>query len=120
MSNYNNSASSSNAKPPIPAHFQAPLPIASTQNKDYNPTYVAPSPLFMTGVPGTFGAGWDGNGPGSFQSGSGGGQHPDGGGHSGPSYETAKQIATLQSRLDRKLGPEYVSQRAGPGGKSWF
>ncbi|KAL9084762.1 MAG: hypothetical protein Q9159_005047 [Coniocarpon cinnabarinum] len=29
---------------------------------------------------------------------------------------TAIEIATLQSRLDRQLGPEYISTRAGPGG----
>jgi DNA repair and recombination protein RAD52 len=29
---------------------------------------------------------------------------------------TAQEIATLQSRLDRQLGPEYISSRAGPGG----
>ncbi|KAI1340396.1 hypothetical protein F5Y15DRAFT_415285 [Xylariaceae sp. FL0016] len=29
---------------------------------------------------------------------------------------TAKQIATLQSRLEKQLGPEYLSSRAGPSG----
>ncbi|KAK4199339.1 putative DNA repair and recombination protein [Triangularia verruculosa] len=29
---------------------------------------------------------------------------------------TAQQIATLQSKLDKQLGPEYLSVRAGPGG----
>lgn len=29
---------------------------------------------------------------------------------------TAQDIATLQSRLDRQLGPEYISTRPGPGG----
>ena len=29
---------------------------------------------------------------------------------------TAKQVATLQSRLDRQLGPEYISTRPGAGG----
>jgi len=29
---------------------------------------------------------------------------------------TAQEIATLQSRLDKRLGPEYVSTRSGPGG----
>ena len=119
MSHYNNNhastSSASSSKPPVPDHFKAPLPVSNTAAKDYNPTYVAPSPMIMTGQPGTFGAGWDGNGPGSFGS----QQHPshDDGHHAGPSYETARQIATLQSRLDRKLGPEYVSQRAGPGGE---
>jgi DNA repair and recombination protein RAD52 len=32
------------------------------------------------------------------------------------SEETAKKIASLQAKLDRKLGPEYISQRPGPGG----
>ncbi|KAF9528629.1 recombination protein Rad52 [Crepidotus variabilis] len=32
------------------------------------------------------------------------------------SEETAKKIATLQVKLNRKLGPEYISQRPGPGG----
>ena len=32
------------------------------------------------------------------------------------SEETAKRIATLQAKLDKKLGPEYISQRPGPGG----
>jgi DNA repair and recombination protein RAD52 len=30
---------------------------------------------------------------------------------------TAQEIATLQSRLERKLGPEYISSRAGPSGQ---
>ncbi|GJN70748.1 DNA repair protein rad52 [Purpureocillium lilacinum] len=29
---------------------------------------------------------------------------------------TAKQIATISSKLDKQLGPEYISSRAGPGG----
>ena len=29
---------------------------------------------------------------------------------------TAKRIATLQAKLNKKLGPEYISQRPGPGG----
>lgn len=29
---------------------------------------------------------------------------------------TAKQIATLQAKLNKRLGPEYISQRPGPGG----
>ena len=29
---------------------------------------------------------------------------------------TAKEIATLSSRLDKKLGPEYISARPGAGG----
>ncbi|KAH8103106.1 RAD52 DNA repair protein [Cristinia sonorae] len=32
------------------------------------------------------------------------------------SEDTAKKIATLQAKLDRKLGPEFISQRPGPGG----
>lgn len=30
---------------------------------------------------------------------------------------TAKEIATLQSRLDKKLGPEYISSRPGAAGQ---
>ena len=30
---------------------------------------------------------------------------------------TAQEIAILQSRLDKQLGPEYISSRAGPGGQ---
>ncbi|EGE85669.2 RAD52 DNA repair protein RADC [Blastomyces dermatitidis ATCC 18188] len=29
---------------------------------------------------------------------------------------TAQEIATLQSRLEKRLGPEYISSRQGPGG----
>jgi len=29
---------------------------------------------------------------------------------------TAQEIATLQSRLEKQLGPEYISSRSGPGG----
>lgn len=29
---------------------------------------------------------------------------------------TAQEIATLQSRLEKQLGPEYISSRAGPSG----
>lgn len=32
------------------------------------------------------------------------------------SQESAKKIAELQAKLNRKLGPEYISQRPGPGG----
>ena len=32
------------------------------------------------------------------------------------SEESAKKIATLQAKLDKRLGPEYISQRPGPGG----
>ncbi|KAJ8508286.1 hypothetical protein ONZ45_g9417 [Pleurotus djamor] len=32
------------------------------------------------------------------------------------SEATASRIATLQAKLNQKLGPEYVSQRPGPGG----
>lgn len=33
-------------------------------------------------------------------------------------YEyTAQEIATLQSRLEKQLGPEYISSRAGPSGQ---
>ena len=32
------------------------------------------------------------------------------------SEATAKKIATLQAKLNQKLGPEYISQRPGPGG----
>ncbi|CAD6500125.1 BgTH12-04228, partial [Blumeria graminis f. sp. triticale] len=30
---------------------------------------------------------------------------------------TAQEIATLQARLEKKLGPEYLSSRSGPGGQ---
>lgn len=30
---------------------------------------------------------------------------------------TAQEIATLQSRLEKQLGPEYISNRAGPSGQ---
>ncbi|KAG9313572.1 hypothetical protein JVU11DRAFT_5901 [Chiua virens] len=33
---------------------------------------------------------------------------------------TAKNIATLQAKLNKKLGPEYISQRPGPGGGPKF
>jgi DNA repair and recombination protein RAD52 len=32
------------------------------------------------------------------------------------SEATAAKIAQLQTKLDQKLGPEYISQRPGPGG----
>lgn len=37
------------------------------------------------------------------------------------SLATAQHIATLQAKLDKRLGPEYISQRPGGGGtlKSW-
>lgn len=34
----------------------------------------------------------------------------------GLSQYSAEQIASLQARLSRKLGPEYIAQRPGPGG----
>ena len=30
---------------------------------------------------------------------------------------SAQEVATLQSRLEKQLGPEYISSRQGPGGK---
>jgi DNA repair and recombination protein RAD52 len=33
------------------------------------------------------------------------------------SLYTAQEIATLQSRLEKQLGPEYISARAGPSGQ---
>lgn len=33
------------------------------------------------------------------------------------SQYTAQEIATLQSRLEKQLGPEYISSRAGPSGQ---
>ncbi|KAF4625108.1 hypothetical protein G7Y89_g13059 [Cudoniella acicularis] len=33
---------------------------------------------------------------------------------------TAQDIATLQSRLEKQLGPEYISNRAGPGGQKVY
>ncbi|KAI6896158.1 recombination protein Rad52 [Hortaea werneckii] len=33
-----------------------------------------------------------------------------------PNSYTAREIATLQSRLDKQLGPEYISTRPGAGG----
>ena len=33
------------------------------------------------------------------------------------SAHAAQQIATLQAKLDKKLGPEFISQRPGPGGQ---
>ncbi|PCH35239.1 hypothetical protein WOLCODRAFT_145721 [Wolfiporia cocos MD-104 SS10] len=32
------------------------------------------------------------------------------------SEESAQRIATLQAKLNKRLGPEYISQRPGPGG----
>ena len=32
------------------------------------------------------------------------------------SEESSRKIAALQAKLDKKLGPEYISQRPGPGG----
>ncbi|CDO70385.1 hypothetical protein BN946_scf184999.g25 [Trametes cinnabarina] len=32
------------------------------------------------------------------------------------SEESARKIASMQAKLDKKLGPEYISQRPGPGG----
>ncbi|KZT25755.1 recombination protein Rad52 [Neolentinus lepideus HHB14362 ss-1] len=32
------------------------------------------------------------------------------------SQSTARKIAELQAKLDMKLGPEFISQRPGPGG----
>jgi len=33
------------------------------------------------------------------------------------SAQTAQQIATLQAKLDNRLGPECISQCPGPGGQ---
>ncbi|KAK8244218.1 Alpha/Beta hydrolase protein [Phyllosticta capitalensis] len=33
---------------------------------------------------------------------------------------TAKEIATLQSRLEKQLGPEYISSRKGPGNRTLY
>lgn len=34
----------------------------------------------------------------------------------GISTSTAQKIATLQAKLNKRLGPEYISQRPGPSG----
>jgi DNA repair and recombination protein RAD52 len=44
-----------------------------------------------------------------------------GSGYNEPSFmdlsqESANKIASLQAKLNKKLGPEYISQRPGPGG----
>ena len=36
--------------------------------------------------------------------------------HSGMTSEHVRMIATLQAKLNQRLGPEYISQRPGPGG----
>jgi hypothetical protein len=52
-----------------------------------------------------------------------GDQHRNNPGFANPFLEpqtspyTAAEIATLQARLDQKLGPEYISAKPGPGGK---
>lgn len=33
---------------------------------------------------------------------------------------TARDIATLQSRLDKQLGPEFISSRKGPNGRTLY
>jgi DNA repair and recombination protein RAD52 len=30
--------------------------------------------------------------------------------------QSAQEIATIQARLEKQLGPEYISDRSGPGG----
>jgi hypothetical protein len=46
----------------------------------------------------------------------GGSEPPSTAVHMGLSEYTAGQISTLQSRLAKKLGPEYINNRPGPGG----
>ncbi|CAO1617585.1 unnamed protein product [Parajaminaea phylloscopi] len=38
-----------------------------------------------------------------------------------PGEQALRQLATMQARLNQRLGPEYVTSRAGPGGtKLWY
>ncbi|KFX86014.1 hypothetical protein O988_09809, partial [Pseudogymnoascus sp. VKM F-3808] len=55
-----------------------------------------------------------------------GDQHSNGGNNTANPFEevkphiseyTAQEIASLQSRLQKQLGPEYISSRSGPGGQ---
>lgn len=40
---------------------------------------------------------------------------------SNPGEEALKQIATMQAKLNQRLGPEYITSRAGPGQtKLWY
>jgi len=79
-------------------------------------TYL-PSQAF---TPTSFGAGWQGSVLSTF-----GADGPPTGdsarmqaaeGLAPPGWETARQIAALQVKLDRQLGPEFISQRSGQGG----
>lgn len=73
------------------------------------PTYQAPgSPGIMSGADGTQFSMQHGMSPWAMSQGFG-----------GPARFTPfseEKVATLQARLAKKLGPEYVTQRPGPGG----
>ncbi|WVF72386.1 hypothetical protein IAT40_007201 [Kwoniella sp. CBS 6097] len=90
---------------------------AQAQTPGYRPPHLA-LPRFSTphSRPGSRGPMMDPNE--SFMSGAGGNQSFFGGGSStqGASQWSEERIQQLQARLARKLGPEYVTQRPGPGG----
>lgn len=99
--------------PPEPSFCNLPTPEYGSHHGMVNP-YLPPSAdgqerlnPYMTQMAPAANASYKSNGFGN------------GGGFSAPmlmTEYTAGQLATLQSRLAKKLGPEYITKRPGPGG----
>lgn len=99
--------------PPAPQFSSVPSEAFGNQHGSANP-YLPSQPntqqgmnSYMTEMAPAANASYKANGFGN------------GGGFTAPmlmSEYTAGQIATLQSRLSKKLGPEYITKRPGPGG----
>lgn len=102
--------------PPASAVHSSVMPPGTPFQGQNTQTYL-PSQAF---TPTSFGAGWQGSVLSTF-----GADGPPTGDSArmmaaeslaAPGWDTARQIAALQVKLDRQLGPEFVSQRAGQGG----
>jgi hypothetical protein len=130
---YNLKAVSASEKPAVPAWAQAPPSVSHLQpaqstmsdRESYNPhpppAQSIPFSFHSPFAPGVFGGGWDavsGLQQAMMEQGEG---DLTGVRRVGsclvPGPDTVRQIALLQSRLTRGLGPEFIDQRQGPGGQ---
>lgn len=115
--------SMSDSKPPIPQAYRRPLPTSLLQAL-YQPEASTSTSAPLSNTAASFGAGWEGSvlatwaakpedtysaGAGSERMIKAESLHP-------PGFDCGRQLAALQSKLDRQLGPEYLQSRPGPGG----
>ena len=101
------------ALPPFASASQTsrdPTSLVISGPMSYNPAMhgsFTAYPSFSQQSQSFFGSGYNANPP----------QHTMASPYVDLSTQTAQQIATLQAKLNKKLGPEYISQRPGPSGQ---